>query len=101
VKSDTSQEYQCYLESLITVSLKEELFSSSQVQWITLDKLLVTINNDFYLVSLRHSDLKNVKNQIAYGIQIINQGLYCSLVNAQPSMKMKEAAASSAIIRKN
>ena len=58
---------------------KQPLKSSSEAGWINREKLILTLNNDYFLVSLRHKDLVTVKNGIKYGQQQVNQDLYAIL----------------------
>jgi len=39
------------------------------VGWITHDKLILTLNNEYYLVTLRSQDMVIVKHKVGYGIQ--------------------------------
>ena len=42
--------------------------------------MILTLNNDLYLMNLKHNDLKKVKNGLQYGIQQVSMGLFCSIV---------------------
>ena len=46
---------------------KNVLKSSSEAGWINREKLILTFENDYYLVNLAHKDLVSVKNGIKYG----------------------------------
>ena len=53
----------------LNISSKNFLQTTSEVGWITKDKLILTLNNDYYLINLKHKDLIKVKNNIIYGKQ--------------------------------
>lgn len=58
---------------------KNVLKSSSEAGWINREKLILTLNNHYFLVNLAHKDLVSVKNGIKYGQQQVNQDLYAIL----------------------
>jgi len=68
------------LQNFINVSIKEEIQTSSEIGWISRDKLVLTLNNDFFLVNLSHKDLVGVKGQIKFGVQQVSMNLFCSIV---------------------
>ena len=41
----------------------------SEIGWINKNQLVITLNNDFYLVNMNHTDLRKTKNGVMYGIQ--------------------------------
>ena len=54
----------CYY---ISVQSQNEFVVSSEVGWISKSKLILTINNEYYLLNLIHNDLVKAKNQVKYG----------------------------------
>lgn len=53
---------------------------TSEVGWVTKNKLILTLNNDYYLINLKQKQLKRVNRDISYGKQQVNMNLYCSIV---------------------
>jgi hypothetical protein len=68
------------LENFLNISLKENITLMSEIGWINRNQLILTLNNEFYLINLKHQDLTKTLNGIMYGIQQVNMGLFCSLV---------------------
>ena len=59
---------------------KKEIITTSEIGWVSKQKLIITLQNNFYLVNLEHEDLIQIKNGIAYGRQQVNMGLFTSIV---------------------
>ena len=57
------------LEYFVNISLKKELHNTSEVGWVNQHQLILTLNNDFYLVNLRSKDMVKVRNNIRFGTQ--------------------------------
>ena len=57
------------LEYFIVVSVRNPIEMRSEVGWINASKFILTINDQFYLLNLKHNDLIRVKNDIKYGRQ--------------------------------
>ncbi len=68
------------MEFFMNVSVKAELQNTSEMGWITRNQLILTLNNDYYLIHLKQTDLTKVRNNIHYGVQQVNMKLYCSIV---------------------
>ena len=51
---------------IINVMSKDYLITDSEVEWISNTKLLLTINNEFYLINLQHTDWMKIENMILY-----------------------------------
>lgn len=41
---------------------------------------MLTINDKYHMVNLQHSDLSESKNNLKFGTQLANMGLYASIV---------------------
>lgn len=65
---------------------------NSEVGWISTNQFLLTINNQFYLLNLKHKDLVRVKNDIKYGRQQLNMNMFCSITRKIPRTKYLDAA---------
>lgn len=68
------------LEYFLSMAVKNPIDTISEVGWINQNQLVLTLNNEFYLVNLKHKDLIKVKNDIKYGRQQLNMNLFCSIV---------------------
>lgn len=66
----------------ITVKMKADIFLSSEVGWVTKDKLILTLNDMYYLLNLDLDTriIKVVKQSIQYGTQLVNMELFVSIV---------------------
>ena len=53
----------------VTVYSKRDFYVTSEVGWISNSKLILTVNNEYYLLSLSHKDLYRVTNDLAFGTQ--------------------------------
>ena len=73
--------YKCELEFFINLSLKEEISTDSEIGWITKDKLILTLNNEFYLVNLHQRSMVEASPRLHYGIQQVHMEMFCSLVH--------------------
>lgn len=51
----------------VSILSKKEFFITSEVGWISNTNLILTLNNQYYLMNLNHADLCKVKNNIYYG----------------------------------
>lgn len=56
-----------HLYSFLSISSKQNLQTTSEIGWINKSQLILTLNNDYYLINLRQKDLISVKNKIKYG----------------------------------
>ena len=52
---------------IINVMSKDTLITDSEVEWISNTKILLTINNEFYLLNLQHTDWMKIGDTILYG----------------------------------
>jgi len=43
------------------VSTKEELNCFCQIQWVVKDKLVLSLNNNFFMINLHQNELTSVK----------------------------------------
>lgn len=68
------------LEFFVNISLKEELHNSSEVGWVNQHQLILTLNNDFYLVNLKSKEMVKSRNFIRFGTQQVNMNTFCSIV---------------------
>jgi hypothetical protein len=68
------------LEYFVNISLKSELQTTSEIGWVNNNQLILTLNNDFYLVNLQVKDMVKSKNNTRFGIQQVNMGTFCSIV---------------------
>ena len=73
-------ENRAILETFINFSVRDNIVLTSQIAWINRNQLILTINNAYNLINLKHTDLLKTKNRIMYGIQQMNMGLFCTLV---------------------
>ena len=55
--------------SMLMVHAKEEITSDPIFEWINKDKLIVTINNNYYYINMRASNTSLIRNRFNYGIQ--------------------------------
>ena len=51
----------------LSVLSKKEFFVDSEVGWISDHNLILTLNNQMYMMNLNHTDLTPVGNNIYYG----------------------------------
>lgn len=86
------------LEFFMNVSTRSEIMTSSEVGWITKNNLILTLNNDYYLIKLNHKDLVKVRGGLAFGRQQVTSSTFCSLVRRpnKYSHHRREGAADSA-----
>lgn len=82
---------QARLKSFISVSTKQNLQQLSEIGWINKSQLILTLNNDYYLINLQQKDLIKVKNSIIYGRQQVNMNLFCSITQ-KSTRKLKSEA---------
>lgn len=68
------------MQHFLNFSTKDPLQTTSEAGWINRKNLILTLNNEYYLINLKHSDLNKVKNSIQYGKQMVNMSLFCSIV---------------------
>ena len=54
--------------------------TDSELTWISNSKIILTINNEFYLLNVQHDDWMKVQKKVLYGRQHINMGLYVSIL---------------------
>ena len=72
----------CY----VSVKSKNDFHFSSEVGWISNEKLILTIDNSYYLMNLDYDNLSVTKNQIFFGKHQVNTGLYVSIVSSVQSL---------------
>lgn len=69
------------MEQFINIAVGEDLRTSSEIGWVNKNKLVVTINNQYYLISLdKRKRMCKANNGIYYGQQVVNMNLFCSIV---------------------
>jgi len=73
----------------VSIVQKDEILVSSEIGWITKDKLVLTINDKYHLVNLQHNDLSEAKNHLKFGTQLANMGLYASIVKFSKNMDIE------------
>ena len=55
------------MEFFLNISVKNQLQTDSEVGWINKNQLILTLNNDYYILNLKHRDLTTV-NDLQYGV---------------------------------
>lgn len=65
----------------IRIMQKKELLVQSEAGWLQKDRLILTMNNSYFMLNLGHKDLYGCSNGINYGIQQVNMGLFASIVS--------------------
>jgi len=58
-----------------------------EMVWINKNKIIITVDNDYYLLNLVNPKLKNASNILFYGTQQVNAGLFASLVAQKKLLK--------------
>mmetsp|Transcript_14472 Transcript_14472/g.22453 ORF Transcript_14472/g.22453 Transcript_14472/m.22453 type:complete len:95 (+) Transcript_14472:4245-4529(+) len=58
-----------------------------EVGWVSKNKIIITIDNDYYLLNLDNPQLQNVQNKLFYGTQQVNVGLFASQVAQRKLLK--------------
>ena len=85
-KGDVNKKFKEFIPShatmlyFLNISSKSCLQNTSEIGWITKNNLILTLNNAYYLINLKQKDLLSAKNDIVYGKQQVNMGLFCSIV---------------------
>ena len=69
---------------------KIELAGNVQVEWVSKDKQVLSLNNDFYLLNPRAGDAVKIKSKFSFGIQELRSTLFCVVVksNCQTGKEM-------------
>ena len=65
----------------INIISKRDLMVSSEIGWVSKEKLIVTINNNYYLMNLDLNSMVIAKHGIRYGLQQVNGDLFVTIVN--------------------
>ena len=65
---------------LVNVSSKDPIVTSSEVGWISNSKLILALNNEYFLVNIQHKDMIQVENNIQYGKQHLNMKMFVSIL---------------------
>ena len=73
----------CY----VSVKQANNFEHPSEVGWITDNKLILTLDNTYYLINLSLSNLSITKNNIYFGKQQLNSCLYVSIVSIVQSLE--------------
>ena len=55
------------LRYFLTINSRNCFESNSEIVWVTKDTMIATLNNEYFLIGLKHKDLVKVKNGIIYG----------------------------------
>lgn len=78
-KQRNSLEAKARLHSFVNISVRDTLLTSSEIGWINKNYLILTLNDDYYIINLKHTDMIKVRNGIKYGMQQVNMNLFCSI----------------------
>ena len=73
----------CY----VSVKSKNDFLYSSEVGWISDNKLILTLDNSYYLMNLNHNSLSVTKNHIYFGKHQVNAGLFVTIVSSVESLQ--------------
>jgi len=79
------------MEFFLNISSFENFQIDSEIGWISKNHLILTINNHYYIVNLKHKDLNLVKNDIQYGKQVISMSLFCSILTRTKKFNYMQA----------
>ena len=52
------------MKLFINIQTKNSLQTESEIGWISKNNLILTLNNDYYFIKLKHKDLLKVRNNI-------------------------------------
>jgi len=66
---------------------KVGLTQASQICFTSRDSLVVTLNNEYYCISLKTADLESIKSKISYGLQQLNKNIFCTMVRSKEGSK--------------
>ena len=61
---------------------KRELASNVHVEWVSKDKQVLSISNDFYFLTQKIKDAVTIKNKFSFGIQELRSSLFCVVVRS-------------------
>ena len=73
----------CY----VSVKSMNEFLYSSEIGWISDNKLILTLDNSYYLMNLNHNSLSVTKNHIYFGKHQVNAGLFVTIVSSVESLQ--------------
>ena len=86
------------LDFFINVSCRFDLTTNSECVWVNNNQIILTMNNNFYIIDLKHNDLIRIIGDFAvfmYGVQQVNMKVFCTVVrrsmnNIEKARKYKE-----------
>lgn len=55
------------MENFINISTRNDILMTSEVGWISNKCFILTLNNEYNLVRVKHKDLIKLKGGIAFG----------------------------------
>ena len=64
----------------IRIESRQEFIGDSELSWIDKNKIIITIDNDYYLMNLDNPELVSVGEKLLYGSQQVFSGLFITLV---------------------
>ena len=76
------------LDFFVNITSKIDLVTGSEVVWINNNQLILTMNNNFFIIDLKHNDLTKVIGDYGvfmYGIQQVNMNIFTTVIRSSKS----------------
>lgn len=67
--------------------MKKTIEYKTEVGWINKNQLLLSMNDQFFIMNFKHFDLIKVNNNIMYGRQQTNMEIFCSISKKRKSTR--------------
>ena len=76
------------LEFLVSIRMKNELLTSSEVGWIDTEKLILTLDDSLYEINLTIKDWVLVHDTIEYSMQQVDMDTFCMIIRLKKSSQL-------------
>lgn len=64
----------------IKLQSRRDFVLESEVGWINKNKIVLTLDNDYFMINLSHSNLKATNSGILFGLQQVNMDIFATIV---------------------
>ena len=68
------------MEQFISISVRTDIMTISEIGWISKNFLILTLDNDYFLIRLNNSEMIDIKGGNSFGRQQVSSSMFCSMI---------------------
>lgn len=78
---------QAKLVYYIKLQSSRDFLVDSEVGWINKRKIVLTVDNNYYMINLSHANLKSTETGLLFGLQQVNINIFATIVVQKSLLK--------------